>query len=266
MHTDDYKGDYGDMKARHIDPALDRRSTLENANPYGNQQQLFLAKVVAVYSDKGTIDVALDATHHGGFYYDVPILSWSYATQTGTTYLPSNITLAAPFPSENGTYDQPIASGEQDVWAVIGHLRGRMQDPVCLGFMSPPQSQIHTKDPGYAVALHESGTSVVTTPDGQTQITLPDGSSIVIGTGTTVYDMTNQNPDWNPKTTTAPYNLTLNFKGNVSITVNGDATVDATSVYLGTTQGSGAAVARVGDTVNLSTGIIESGSSKVFSG
>ena len=255
------------MRGTHIDPALHNRSQMESWNPYARQEQMFLGKVVAVHADTGTVDVALDASSgQGGFYSRIPVLSWSYASQTGQTYMPSNIDLAAPMPSAQGTYDQPISSGKQDVWCVCAHLSGRAQRPVCIGFIAMPGAWIHTKDPGYDVKLHESGVSWITTPDGQVQINLPDGSNLVIGTGTAPLDMTTQNPAWNPKTTTTAYNVTLNLNGNVNLTVNGSATINATEVYLGAATGSGAAVARVGDSVNLTTGVIETGSAKVFSG
>ncbi len=251
-----------------VDPALiNRRVMEEGGNPLASQPEIFLAKVVALHPDTGRVDVALDGTpYQGGFYRNVPVMSWSYATQTGQSYLPGNIKLAAPTPSASGAYDQPVPSGEQDVWAVIAHLNARSQRPVCLGFLSPLSAQVHTKDPGYDVKLHESGVSWITTPDGQVQINLPDGSNLVIGTGTTPLDMTTQNPAWNPKTTATAYNVTLNLKGNVNLTITGSATINAAEVYLGAATGSGAAVARVGDSVNLTTGVIETGSAKVFSG
>lgn len=255
------------MKSGHIDPSLQRRAVIEHNNPYGNQRQVFLAKVVAVHPDVGTIDVALDGTpYQGGFYNGVPVTSWSYGTQTGQSYMPSNITLAAPIPSAEGTYDQPISSGEQDVWAVIAHLGGRAQRPVCIGFMSPQDSQIHTANAGWQVSLHESGVWTVISPSGDVQTGFPDGSYMLMSTGTTPVDMTTQNASWAPKTETTPYNVTMNIKGNVNLIITGSATVNAAEVYLGAATGGGAAVARVGDTVNLTTGVIESGSSKVFSG
>lgn len=240
-------------------------------NPYLSQPEVFLAKVVAVHSATGTIDVALDGTpYQGGFYRNVPVLSWSYATQTGHAYLPSNIKLTAPIADASGVYDQPVPSGEQDVWAVIAHLNARTQRPVCMGFLSPLASQVHTKDAGYEVKLHESGVFTVISPDGQVTTGLPDGSTVVIGASTTPVDMAKQNPSWNPPTTTSAYSIALNIKGNVSITVAGSATINAPEVYLATAEGSGAAVARVGDSVSVSTttgeGTITSGSAKTFSG
>lgn len=246
------------MKNFHTDPALEARRQMEQNNPYMNQSDDLLAKVIAFHSASGTVDVAIDgSSHQGGIYRNVPILSWSYGTQTGHTYMPSNIKLAASMPSASGPYDQPIPSGEQDVWCVIAHLNGRSQRPVCLGFYSPTQSQIHTKDLGYEVKLHESGVYSVTDPSGNVTVGLPDGSTIVIGTSSTPVDMTAQNANWNPQTTSNNYQVTMNFSGPV--------TINAPKVYLGTSEGGGKAVARVGDTVNLTTGEIEGGSSNVFS-
>jgi hypothetical protein len=265
---------------------LQRHKEITNWNPYSSQTDIIYAKVVAVHSNTGTVDVALDgANGQGGFYTNVPVLSWSYAAETGQTYLPSNIKLTTPMAAAQGTYDQPTSSGAQDVWCVIAHLSGRAQRPVCLGFISPLQSQIHTKDAGYDVKLHESGVYTVIDPTGNVTVGLSDGSSIVVGTTTTPVDMTTQNTAWNPKTTTTPYNVTMNLNGNVSITtkknialtvtgnitmtVQGNVTLATTGdVYLGGT--GGAAVARVGDAVSVSTttgiGTITSGSNKVFSG
>ncbi len=284
----------------HNDPLLQRHKDMTNWNPYSSQSDVIYAKVVAVHSNTGTIDAALDgANGQGGFYANVPVLSWSYATETGQAYLPSNIKLTSPMPSAQGTYDQPVPSGEQDVWCVIAHLSGRAQRPVCLGFVSPLQSQIHTKDAGYDVKLHESGVYTVIDPQGNVTVSLPDGSSIVVGTSTMPVDMTTQNAAWKPKTMATPYNVTLDLKGNLSLTIKGNATIDVTGkvdvtsqddvavttqgnaaltatgnatisaagVYLGSS--GGAAVARVGDAVSVNTttgiGTITSGSSKVFS-
>ena len=270
----------------HSDPLLQRHKDMTSWNPYSAQPDLIYAKVVAVHSDAGTIDAAIDgANGQGGFYTNVSVLSWSYATETGQAYLPSNIKLTSPMPAAQGTYDQPVPSGEQDVWCVIAHLSGRAQRPVCLGFVSPLQSQVHTKDAGYDVKLHESGVYSVTDPSGNVTVGLPDGSSIVVGASTTPVDMTTQNSEWKPKTSVTPYNVTMNMNGDVSITtqknialtvtgnitmtVQGNVTLDTTGdVYLGGT--SGAAVARVGDAVSVNTttgiGTITSGSGKVFSG
>lgn len=259
------------MKAVHFDPALQRRAQVENRNPYGNQQQVFLAKVVAVHSDTGKIDVALDGTpYQGGIVQNVPVTSWSYGTQTGQAYLPSNIKLAASLPSSQGVYDQPVPSGEQDVWAVIAHLGGRAQRPVCIGFMSPHDSQVHTENAGWQVSLHESGVWTAISPAGDVQTGYPDGSYLLMSAGTTPVNMGQQNANWNPKTTSTPYNVTMSIKGNVSLTITGSVTVNAAEVYLGTTAGSGEPLARKGDPVSVDpttgVGTITGGSSKVFSG
>ena len=252
----------------HIDPLLQNRKEMVGFNPYTSRMDLVIAKVVAVHTDTGCVDVALDdAGGQGGFLANVPVTSWSYATQTGEAYLPSNIKLTSPMPSSNGTYDIPVPSGEQDVWCVVGFASSRSQRAVCLGFLSPIASQVHTKDAGYAVKLHESGVWSVIDPSGNVTIGLPDGSNVVIGTSTTPTAMSEQNPDWSPKTTTTPYNVTLSIKGNVTLSVVGDVSINASgNVYVGASTGSGKAVARVGDLVNLTTGVIESGSAKVFSG
>ena len=256
------------MRTDHIDPALVNRAQMEQGdNPYITQRDLFLGKVVAVYPATGTVDVALDGTpSQGGFYRSVPVLSWSYATQTGETYLPGNITLAAPQTSAAGPYDQPIPSGEQDVWCVCGHLNGRTQRPVCLGFLSPLVSQVHTKDAGWKVSLHESGVWSAISQVGDVQVGLPDGSYILLSPGTSPVDMTTQNAAWKPATTSSAYTVTLHVGGNVTLNVTGNIALNATgNVYLGEASG-GAAVARVGDSVNLTTGVISSGSTKVYSG
>ena len=249
-----------------VDPALHAREQWHNANPLSNKQELFIAKVTAVYPSLGMIEVAPDALpHQGGTIPRVRVTSWNMATQTGASYFPSNIKLANPIPSSEVTaHDQAIPSGEQDVWGVIAFVGGRTQIPVCLGFLTSWNGMTNTADPGWEVHLHESGVWSATDPAGNVTLGLPDGSTVAIGPTATPADMTTQNASWKPKTTTSDYSVALNIKGNVTITVNGDATVDAANVYLGTTQGSGAAVARVGDTV--ANGVITSGSSKVFAG
>ena len=252
-----------------IDPAVARRSHMEN-NPIMKMPYLFLGKVVNSNPQAGTIDVALDgALGQGGFYTNVPVLSWSVGRQTGHNYFPT-VTLAAPEPSAHGVYDQPIKSGGQDIWAVIGHLAGRSQRPVCIGFMNPLDSQARSNTVGTEVHVHESGHYQVTTAAGHHEIHFPDGGYVIVSTDTAPLNMTADNPKWSTKTSAQNLNLTINVKGNISITVNGTATVNATDVYLGTTTGAGTAVARLGDAVQVNTttgtGTITSGSSKVFSG
>ncbi len=264
------------MKDRHIDPALHNRLNMASA-PYLAQTKLFLAKMVASHPQNGTIDVAIDgAPGQGGFYSNVPVMSWSYGSLTGQTYLP-NVDLASPIPVAEGTYDQPIASGKEDVWCVCGHLDGRANRTVCLGFLSMPGAQIHTIDPGFDVKVHESGVYQLITNEGHVELHLPDGSFIVVASDTSSFDMTSQNPAWNPATTTSDYNITLNIKGNVSLTVNGtltanvngDATINGSSITL---NNGSEGVARKGDTVSVDvsgttyTGTITSGSETVFSG
>ncbi len=271
--------------------AINRRLAM-NAMPFNSQTRPMLAKVIAVHSDIGAVDVAIDGLGQAGYFNNVPVMSWSYGSQTGQAYMPSNIDHAAPVPSSQGTYDPPIASGKQDVWCVVEFLSGRSQRPVCIGFVSMLGSMIQTKDPGWEVKLHESGVWSATDPEGNVTIGLPDGSSVVIGTSTTPADMTTVNDKWNPKTMTTAYNITLDLKGNLSLTIKGDtsinvtgktsitsvgdvnvassgnAVIDATNVYLAGTGGQ--EVARKGDAVQVDTttgvGTITSGSAKVFSG
>jgi len=252
------------VKSNHIDPALAARARVENSNPYSNEPGPFLAKVIAVHSDTGRIDVALDGKVQGGILYGVPVTSWSYGTQTGETYLPSNIKLAAPIPTEFGAYDQPIPSGDQDVWAVIVFLGRRAQRPICLGFQSPYNSQVHTVNAGWKVSLHESGIWTAISPAGDVQTGYPDGSYTLASTGDTPVDMTQENAEWSPQTTTTPYNLTLNVKGTVNLTVSGTVTVNASEVYVGTVTGGGKPIARDGDVVV--GGVIQASSTKVYAG
>ncbi len=249
----------------HTDPALRNRQHMTKA-PYMDTHRLFLAKVTAVHPANGTVDVAIDgANGQGGFYANIPVMSWSYGSMTGQTYMPT-IKLSVPIPTKEGTYDQPVTSGEQDIWCVCGHLNGRTQRAVCLGFLSPLTSQVHTQSVGMDVKVHESGVYQLITTDGSVELVLPDGSSILVSQGTTLHDMSSENSAWAPKTSSTPYTLTLTIKGNVTLNINGSATVNAPSVYLGTATGGGKGVARIGDTVNLSTGVIETGSTTTFSG
>jgi len=239
-----------------IDPALQQRSNMSD-NPYMDTQLILMGKVIASNPSNGTVDVAIDgANGQGGTYHNVPVMSYSMGVQTGSSYFPS-VDHAAPIPNPQGAYDQPLPSGKQDVWCVVGHLNGRSQRPVVLGFLNPSTQNTRSSVVGDAVNVHESGIYDVKTKNGDLQIGLPDGSEILISTGTTPVDMASKNAKWNPPTTTTPYNITITIKGNVS--------VNASKVILGATSG-GQAVARVGDTVNLATGVIESGSSKVYSG
>lgn len=239
-----------------IDPALSRRSNQQATNPYLDTPLLYMGKVVASHPETGTVDVAIDgAGGQGGVVPNVPVLSWSAGTQTGSSYFPS-VDAAAPIPSSQGTYDQPLSSGEQDVWCIVGYLNGRSQRPVVIGFLSPFDSTTRSNAVGDQVEVHESGVFSVTTKDGDLQIGLPDGSYILISTGTTPVDMTSKNSAWNPTTTATPYQVTMNF--------NGPVTVNAPQVYFASEDGSGKAIVRDGDSVV--NGVVQASSTKVFSG
>ncbi|WP_304459085.1 hypothetical protein [Alicyclobacillus sendaiensis] len=258
-----------------------RRNTLQN--PYGSAPPLLLGKVIASYPEYGTVDVAVEGTNvQGGFYRNVPVMSWSMGSQVGASYFPT-INHARPSPTPYGTYDQPIPSGESDVWCVIGHLNGRSQRPVVLGFLHPYQQSTRSSNVGDLVDAHESGVYKYIAKNGTVQIGFPDGSYVLISPSTTPVNMTSVNPNWNPKTTSTANNLTISVRGNVEISVAGSATisanevtisanqasVDASEVYLGTTSG-GSPVARKGDPVQVTvngtvyTGQIAGGSSVVF--
>jgi hypothetical protein len=125
-----------------------------------------MGKVIHSNPAKGTVDVAIDGSGgQGGIYQEVPVLSWSMGTQTGDMYFPT-VSPSLPIPSANGTYDQPVSSGQQDVWCVLGHLNGRSNRPVVLGFMNPFESQVRSSVVGNEVKVHESGTYQVITQNG----------------------------------------------------------------------------------------------------
>src|SRR5579875_2442283 len=202
-----------------------RRSTLQN--PYGNAPPLLLGKVIASYPEYGTVDVAVEgANTQGGTYRNVPVMSWSMGSQTGASYFPT-VNHARPSPTPYGTYDQPIPSGESDVWCVIGHLNGRSQRPVVLGFLHPYQQTTRSSNVGDLTDAHESGVYKLIDKDGSVQIGFPDGSYVLVSASTTPIDMTTKNPNWNPKTTSTANNLTISVKGNVGITVDGNVTISA---------------------------------------
>lgn len=241
-----------------VDPALQSRSQTEKGPYMAATPSLLLSKVIQFNPEQGTVDVAIDGANvQGGMLRDVPVFSWSAGTQTGQSYFPT-VDLTQPVQTQAGTYDLPLPSGKEDVWALIGFLNGRGNRPVCVGFQQPLESTARSDAVGDAVDLHESGIYEITTKDGILQVGLPDGGLILISTSSTPVDMTTKNANWSPKTTTQKY--------QINITVQGPVTIDAPEVYLGTSQGGGQAVARVGDSVDTSTGIITGGSSKVFSG
>ena len=229
-----------------------------SSNPYMDAPTLLLGKVIESHPSAGTVDVALDgANGQGGIIQGVLVGSWTMGVDTGSSYFPT-VDLAIPIADPQGTNDQPLPSGKQDVWCVVGNLNNRSQRPIALAFVNPAQQNTRSSDVGDEVHVHESGIYSIKTKQGDLQIGLPDGSEILISTGNTSVDMTTKNANWNPPTTQTAYNININIKGN--------ATVNASEVYLGTTSGGGKGVARIGDSVDLSTGVITSGSSKVFAG
>jgi len=238
-----------------IDPALTRRGNLSN-NPYLDTNLLYMGKVIASHPSTGTVDIAIDGSNgQGGIYKNVPVMSWSMGTQTGESYFPS-VDLAAPIPQSQGTFDQPLSSGKSDVWCVVGHLNARSQRPIVLGFLNPFSQNTRSSQVGDHVSVHESGVYQITTQSGHYEFHLPDGSYIIFATDSTPINMQSKNANWNPKTTTTSYNVTVN--------VNGAVTINAPEVYIGTSQGNGKPVARQGDAVV--NGVITGGSSKVYAG
>lgn len=239
-----------------IDPSLQQRKNLYQ-NPYMDTHLLYMGKVIASNPENGTVDIAIDgANGQGGTYHNVPVMSWSMGVQTGMSYFPT-VDHAVPIPFPQGTYDQPLTSGKQDIWCIVGHLNGRAQRPVVLGFINPLNQNTRSNTVGDRVDVHESGVYSITTKEGDFEVHFPDGGYILISPGTTPVDMTQKNANWTPATSANTFNVTMNFSGTV--------VVNAPTIILGAASG-GEAVARIGDTVNLSTGVIETGSSKVFSG
>ncbi len=199
-----------------VDPSLTNRANLAY-NPYLDATQLYLAKVIQVHPENGTVDVALSGTGgQGGKYTNVPVLSWSMGSQVGEVYFPT-IDQALPLTVPNGVYDQPVSSGGKDVWCVVGHLNGRANRPVVLGFLTTLNGQTNVSEVGMKVSLHESGIYHVVNKEGHYELHFPDGSYIIVGQDSSPLDMTSVNPNWNPATTTTPNNLTAHFQGSVNI-------------------------------------------------
>lgn len=212
-----------------IDPALRNHARMKDG-PYENMSRIFAGKITAMHPDRGTVDIALNgAISQGGFYTEVPISSWSYGTQTGSTYMPT-IKLAAPMATKVGTYDQPIPSGEEDVWAIVGHLNNSAQRPVVLGFMSPYGAQTHVNAIGMELHVHETGVwhalynDSSTTPNDREEWHGPEGSQRIVGIDASkTWTMTNYNKKWAPRTisgTTYPYSVAELWQGTMSITAN----------------------------------------------
>lgn len=258
------------------DPALINHHKIKQQNPFVNQTRIYLGKVMAVHPERGTIDVALDyATTPAGYYAEVPVMSWSYGSKTGQTYMPT-ITLTEAVAIPNTTYEPPFEHpNTNNVWAVIAHLDASAQNPICLGFLSRLTSQAHTSQVGMQLMVHESGVYTIITQTGNVELHLPDGSVIMAApTGASATDMTQYNPNWEPATTTTPYAITINTTGAITInggtvTITGSPSITLNSGTVALGSSSGKPVAREGDTVSVTvngtvyTGTITSGSSVV---
>ena len=256
-----------------LDPALARR---QQPNALTERWTLYFGKVIAVHPDRGTVDVALDgAGPGGGFYLDCAVGMPYAGSQTGLSYLPT-VTLTTPIPGPDGTWDLATASGDRDVYCVVGHLRGLARQPVVLQwFVLPEGSQMLFETPGIRVDRHESGVYRVTLPTaGQhDEIHWPDGTYLLVGANTTPHPMTTENPAWNPPTASAG-SWTLHHASGASVQIapDGTITVNAASGQDLVLNGGTAAVARVGDAVQVSvsgtvySGTITSGSATVKAG
>jgi len=254
------------------DPALVSKES-NNQGPYRHLTQLLLGKVVAFHPAQGTADVALtNVAAGGGFYRNVPVLSWVMGTQVGESYYP-RVDAALPLADPSGPYDVPLPSGQADVWCVVGHVLGRSRSPAILGFLPPQTSEVLHASEGLRVGLHESGVYWVTTSGAHDERHYPDGTAIIVGPDTEPYDMAAENPSWKPPTTGALNYTVLHSTGaRLQITSTGAVNVEAASgqqVTLGT--GSPAPVARKGDPITVTvggtqyTGEISEGSAEVQS-
>ena len=245
------------------------------SHPMMNQKTLRLGYVVGRHDDSHTYDVVMA---DGGLFENVRAVG-PYAGEAGTKYL---LPVKATVKAKSGTMGQDTlypVPGKSDAVCIVAFLEGLMMQPIILGFLTPLFSELYTKTAGMAVFLHESGVYEITTPKGSREIHFPDGTYLRVGTGTTTHNMTDENPDWNPSTSTTKEEIYLSHSsgltlhidtsGNLAIQTPGSAVIDATSVVLGGTSGS--PVAREGDSVSVTvggtvyTGTITSGSSKVES-
>lgn len=243
----------------------------QRSNPYMAQGTLYLAKVVAVHPDRGTVDVALDGAGPGGGGYQECKVSVPYGgTQTGDSYLPT-VTPARPVQQKNGLWDLAIASKERDVWCLVGHISGRARKPMVIAWLQPPEGQMLFQTQGIRVQRHESGVYRVTLPNGHDELRWPDGTFLTVGPDTASHDMTQENSEWSiPLASAANVVLQHSSGAKLVITPAGDIEVYPASGQNLVLGGSGGAnVARVGDPVQVNTttgiGTITSGSANVTS-
>jgi hypothetical protein len=180
-----------------------------------NYNWLHLAKVIGRHPDSGTVDLAMA---QGGVWYGVPVVG-NLSGLSGSNYIP-DFKPTAPYQTENGTVDLAVV-GTADLWAVVAYMDGNSKSAIVIGFLPPRTSQVFVKTPGLDLNLHESGVYRLTTPDGATEIHYPDGTYIRVGQTLTPHNMAQENPDWNPPTSSTPTQFVFKHSSGFTLTFNG---------------------------------------------
>jgi len=199
-------------------------------------------KVVARHSD-GTVDVAMQ---NGATYQRVPVESPALSSKNGQVYLPTH-DLTQPIVDAHGVWDTPIAANKDkgDIFAHVAFLEGSTRQPIITGFFLPAQNEMSFQTPGIKVDRHESGIYHITLPSGHDEWHFPDGSYLVVG-DTTTYDMTTENPNWNPPTQSTAVPIVLNHSSGTTIKILPSGEVEINSVAGITLSASAIASATVG--------------------
>jgi len=165
-------------------------------HPWWNAKTLSLGRVQRRNPKNHTIDVVM-AT--GGLIKGVKVLG-NFGASAGSQYIlpqTASVTASSNAYEEGAAYPVP---GTDDLYAIIGFLGNQTQQPICLGFLPPLQSQMFLSTEGARLDLHESGVYRVTLPDWHDEMHWPDGTYLIVGSDTTPHDMTTENPGWKPNT------------------------------------------------------------------
>jgi hypothetical protein len=190
---------------------------------------LMLARVVKFHPHDGSCDCALYAS--GARVTAVPVLCGMVSSSSGVV----------DFHQPEGVgFDGPT-SGKRDIIAVLGAVSGQ---PVVIGFLAPPVSQVLFQRENFRVDRHASDVYSTIDKDGNVELAHPSGTFLRIATDPEHEDLAGQDYDrqWaiSRNTAKAPWvsltvanggavkaSLRISPTGDVTLANEGDITVES---------------------------------------
>lgn len=136
--------------------------TAPHQAPQNDARHLAIGRVVAARQDTHTLDIELLS---GGRLTNVPLLSDSAGRRIGSAELP----VVTPGSGRS------TATGEHDVYAIVGYLHGSMTAPYVLGLIGPKDAALYRRPNGSAIHRGPGGSVDLLLADGTIESRVPGG-------------------------------------------------------------------------------------------